>query len=200
MMAIFFVCIIFVGSVLVILSIFLMLYEKNRLHDYRKDLREKKEDIIQIIEDAEELITEINRFSEYTINQIEEKNQVLKEAMEKADLKIKLLYSSEPPYSQFKEVPQQSSYDEMSAHRKPKELEQKAMPQSSYDGVSVSKINNQIKSHEEIKPANNVKILSFGLKRREIAKLAKSGLDSTAIARILNCGKGEIELIARMGR
>ena len=46
----FFTCIILIGSGLVVFSFFLLLYEK-RLHDYRKDLRERK-DIVQIIEDA----------------------------------------------------------------------------------------------------------------------------------------------------
>ncbi|NLO93212.1 MAG: hypothetical protein GX389_03015 [Clostridiaceae bacterium] len=183
----FFTCIILIGSGLVVFSFFLLLYEKKRLHDYRKDLRERKEDIVQIIEDAEELITEINRFSEYTVNQIEEKNQILTNTISDADLRIELLQSNEfirqniePSYEA--DVRQESEH-------------------IAYDAASVSRIINEDKSRtEELTAANKGKILTFDIKRREIIKLAKSGLDSTEIARILNCGKGEIELIARMGR
>ena len=47
-------------------------------------------------------------------------------------------------------------------------------------------------------PAHKGKILPFDLKKREIINLAKGGLDSTEIARRLNCGKGEIELISKL--
>ena len=44
------------------------------------------------------------------------------------------------------------------------------------------------------------KVIPFDVKRREIVKLSKSGLDSAQIARLLNMGRGEIELIAKIGR
>ncbi len=187
----FFTCIILIGSGLVVFSFFLMLYEKKRLYDYRKDLREKKEDIIQIIEDAEELITEINRFSEYTVNQIEEKNQILANSISEADLKIELLESSELIKPNVETI-----YETIYETNSQQEIEHTA-----YDEASVSRIIDEDNSNtEELAQNNKGKILTFDIKRREIIKLAKSGLNSTEIAKILNCGKGEIELIARMGR
>lgn len=182
-MDVFFTCIIFVGSGLTIFAFLLILYEKNRLHDYRGDLKEKKDELIKVIEDAEELISEMNRFSDYTVTQIEEKNSVLLDTLAEADLKIMQIDSM--------------IMEEVSVS------EHELASVSIYDEDSVTKI------IEEEKPKNNEKIpshvgkgkvLTFDLKRREIIKLAKAGIESTEIARILNCGKGEIELIARMGR
>lgn len=181
-MTLFFTCIILVGSGLTVFSIMLMLYEKKRLHDYRSDLREKKEDLINIIEDAEELITEMNRFSEYTITQLEEKNEFLLKSLAEADLKIEMLNSVEIC----------ESFDVKSDH-------------PVYNVDSVNKIIEEEKCLQDKTvntptPIRKGKVLTFDSKRREIIKLAKSGLCSTEIARLLNCGKGEIELIARMGR
>lgn len=175
-MAVFFTCIMLIGSGLTLFAIFLMLAEKRRLHDYRADIKEKKEDLINVIEDAEALISEMNRFSDYVVTQLEEKNALLAQNIAEADLKIELLSSS---YSVIEQVRSETFYDE----------------------AAISKI------LEEEKPIpapsampRKSKVLTFDTKRREIIKLAKSGLDSTEIARLLNCGKAEIELIAKMGR
>lgn len=176
-MAVFFICIILIGSGLTLFALILMLFEKKRLHDYRSDLREKKEDLIKVIEDAEELITEMNRFSEYTVTQLEEKNDVLLKSIAEADLKIELM----------------NSYN----------MEEDSVNSSAiYDESAVSQILEEENpmAHDITASPRKSKVLTFDLKRREIIKLAKSGLDCTEIARLLNCGKGEIELISRMGR
>lgn len=210
----FFTCIIFIGSGLVLFSFLLMLYEKKRLYDYRNDIRDKKEDLIQIIEDAEELITEINRFSEYTVNQIEETSQVLTKNISEADLKIEALQSSqfikpyyEANYTRMYDNSHNTNYQfndkrVESTHDTKQEVNfEHTQESSAYDEASVSRIIDEGKPKaENLISANKGKILTFDLKRREIIKLAKSGLNSTEIAKIINCGKGEIELIARMGR
>lgn len=183
-MAVFFTCIILVGSCLTIFAFILMLYEKKRLHDYRGDLKEKKEELIKVIEDAEELITEMNRFSDYTVTQIEEKNSVLLDAIAEADMKLLQLDSKV-----FEEV---SLSDPVSTYS------------PEYDEASIARILEEDKPHDNNEKKSlyvgKGKVLTFDIKRREIVKLAKTGMDSTEIARILNCGKGEIELISRMRR
>ncbi len=178
----FFICIILIGSGITLFAFFLMLAEKRRLHDYRTDVKEKKEDLIKVIEDAEELVSEMNRFSDYVVTQIEEKHARLTDSIKEADLRVDLLTSPE-------EV---------------KEVQKVALIAAPlYDQMSIEKI---IEEEKPTEPENDMssgrkgKVLTFDVKRREILKLAKMGLDSTEIARLLNCGKGEIELIARMGR
>lgn len=176
-MAVFFTCIILIGSGLTLFALVLMLFEKKRLHDYRSDLREKKEDLIKVIEDAEELVNEMNRFAEYTVTQLEEKNDALLKSIAEADLKIKRLDSVniEEDSGNIPVVYDESAVSQILEEEKPDTYGIEAAPRK-------------------------CKVLTFDLKRREIIKLAKSGLDSTEIARLLNCGKGEIELISRMGR
>jgi len=161
-----------------------MLFEKKRLHDYRTDLREKKEDLIRVIEDAEELITEMNRFSEYTVTQLEEKHEALQKTIAEADLRIEMMNSFGMDENTMYLSSCQNSM---------------TVPQY-YDETSISRILKEEKPETSSAAAvqRRSKVLTFDLKRREIIKLAKSGLDSTEIARLLNCGKGEIELISRM--
>lgn len=176
-MAAFFVCIILIGSGITIFALILLLAEKHRLHDYRIDIKDKKNDLIKVIEDAEDLISEMNRYSDYVVTQIEDKHNALSKSIEDADLKIEFMNS----------LSNVKTLDYISP---------------SYDEASVEKIIEE----EQLEPAKSTnavkkgKVLTFDLKRREIIKLAKSGLDSTEIARRLNCGKGEIELIAKLGR
>jgi hypothetical protein len=176
-MAVFFTCIILVGTGITIFALFLLLAEKHRLHDYRTDLKDKKNDLIKVIEDAEELINEMNRYSDYVVTQIEEKHSALTRSISDADSRIELLNSASSAEVSDKS---QQAYDEASIIK----ILQEENPEPSNCAIPVKK----------------GKVLTFDLKRREIIKLAKSGLDSTEIARRLNCGKGEIELIAKIGR
>ena len=176
-MTAFFTCIVLVGSGITVFALILLLAEKHRQHDYRMDLKDKKEDLIKVIEDSDELISEMNRYSDYVVTQIEEKHSELDRSILAADIRMEFLNSAagcEPP----KETVQ------------------------IYDAAAVSKILEEEEPAAEnyTPPARKGKVLTFDLKRREIVKLAKSGLDSTEIARQLNCGKGEIELIAKMGK
>lgn len=176
-MAVFYTCIILIGSGLTLFALILMLFEKKRLHDYRTDLREKKEDLIKVIEDAEELVNEMNRFAEYTVTQLEEKNDALLKSIAEADLIIERLNSvnTGEASGNISSVYDESAVSQILEEEKPDTSDIEAAPRK-------------------------CKVLTFDIKRREIIKLAKSGLDSTEIARLLNCGKGEIELISRMGR
>ena len=176
-MSLFFTCIILIGSGITLFSLFLMLAEKKRLHDYRTDLKESKENLIKVIEDAELLVSEMNNFAEYIVTQLEDENESLLSNIAEADLRIDMLSSLPVPTIEAEKI-----YDEESVSRI---LEEEGRPEE----VTVKN-----------SPVRKGKVLTFDLKRREIKKQKKSGLDSTEIARILNCGKGEIELISRMGR
>ncbi|MDI9513756.1 MAG: hypothetical protein QM224_01555, partial [Bacillota bacterium] len=90
-MTVFFTCITLVGSGIVLFSLLLMLAEKRRIHDYRKDAAEKKDDLIQVIEDAELLIEEMNKFSVYAVSKLEEKSDMLNQTIHEADRRLEAM-------------------------------------------------------------------------------------------------------------
>ena len=74
--------------------------------------------------------------------------------------------------------------------------------EKSSDAVSeISDITENSKDdHAEVIQLKKGKIISFDAKKREVLNLYKEGVGSTEIARMLNMGKGEIELISRMSK
>jgi len=189
-MAVFFTCIILAGSGIVLFALLLMLAEKKRIHDYRKDAAEKKDELIQVIEDAELLIDEMNKFSVYTVSRLEEKNDILKQTIQEADRRIEALSGvlESVPGSFPAPVPAENE----NAHK---------------TGIGQDTGNKQeIRNEKDIASIidsqlfRKGKVIPFDVKRREILKLSKSGLDSVQIARLLNMGRGEIELIERISR
>ena len=175
-MTVFFTCITLVGSGIVLFSLLLMLAEKRRIHDYRKDAAEKKVDLIQVIEDAELLTEEMNKFSVYAVSKLEEKSDMLNQTIHEADRRLEAMNG----------LFESSSGTVM----EPDEKEIPAEPRNEQDIDSI--IHSQL--------FKKGKVIPFDVKRREIVKLSKSGLDSAQIARLLNMGRGEIELIAKIGR
>lgn len=175
-MSVFFACIILIGSSVAIIALFMILAEKRRQYDYRQEAGEKKDELIKVIEDAELLIDEMNKFSDFVVSSFEQKNLDLKNTLKEADLRIETVNGA------------LNSLPEGSAEVYPGLFEK--APEEERDISSVIESQLQKKG----------KVIPFDVKRREIIKLSKSGLDSTQIARILNMGKGEIELIAKMGR
>lgn len=172
-MTVFFICITLIGSGLLLLAIILVLAEKSRLREYSNDMKDKKEDLVNAIEDAEELITEMSSFADYLVAQLDEKKKQLNQTVEEADRRIELLNIQDTLKESVTRY-NEEAIDENLAELE-SELDQEDIPRKA-------------------------KVLAFDSKRREIIKLANNGLDSTEIARLLNCGKGEIELIAKIGR
>ncbi|NLU33151.1 MAG: hypothetical protein GXX04_11085 [Clostridiaceae bacterium] len=193
-MAVFFTCITLAGSGIVLFALFLMLAEKRRVHDYRKDAAEKKDELIQVIEDAELLIEEMNKFSVYTVSKLEEKNEILNQTIHEADRRIEAL----------------NGFLDSVPGAMPAPMENQ-MPRESRNGQDTTN-EQDIAGGQDIRNAQDIdsiinsqlfkkgKVIPLDVKRREILKLSKSGLDSVQIARLLNMGRGEIELIERIGR
>jgi len=178
-MTAFFVCIILIGIMIVSITIVWIVIERKNSRDYRLEIDESRYELQQTIDDAEQLIDELNNFSDYIVSRMEEKQQeiesIIKSVSEKADL-IENIAVQASSTNQF----QEKSEDEISE-------------------VSIVTENNQEEPAETIQVRKG-KIISFDAKKREVMNLYKKGVCSTEIARMLNMGKGEIELISRMSK
>jgi len=85
-MIIFFVCIVLLGIFITGAALLFILADKSRSHDFIQDLSSKKQELIDVIDDAETLVNELNQFSDYVVNQCENKQNELRDVIEKADL------------------------------------------------------------------------------------------------------------------
>lgn len=178
-MSVFFTCIILLGSGLVVFALLWMLAEKRRLYDYREDVKERKEDLIKVIEDAETLIEEMNRFSDYVVTTLEQSHEGLQQTIAAADRRIELLDGQ----TAMKDIVMTKSPAADASHEDPMKEDEPAKP-----------------AIIDLELFKRGKVIPFDVKRREILNLAKSGMDAAQIAKLLNMGRGEIELISRMSR
>ncbi|PYG89849.1 hypothetical protein LY28_00446 [Ruminiclostridium sufflavum DSM 19573] len=71
----FYVCIIFLGIILVVGSIFLIIMDRVSGKDFFKEFDRKKDEMFNLIQDSEEMVQELNKMSDYVVTMISEKNQ-----------------------------------------------------------------------------------------------------------------------------
>lgn len=168
-MEIFYICIILVGIFLVCFALIWMVVEKKRNHDYRLDIDERRFELQQAIEDADQLLTELNNFSSYIVNRMEEKQQTLEDILYQVEERLELIKQNKPV----------SSPVNISKAREINDISE----QDTYISTSSE---------------NKGKLIPLDDRKREVIKLHNKGVSSTEIAKMLNMGKGEIELISRM--
>ena len=178
-MTAFFVCIILIGIMVVGIAMVWIVIERKNSRDYRLEVDERRYELQQAIEDAEQLINELNNFSDYIVNRMEEKQQEIESVINAVSEKNDLFENINGQVSNINQFKEKSS-----------------------DAVSeISDITENSKDdHAEVIQLEKGKIISFDAKKREVLNLYKEGVGSTEIARMLNMGKGEIELISRMSK
>lgn len=177
-MTAFFICIILIGILISVIAMVWMIIEKKNMRDYRLDLDERRHDLEHVIEDAEQLLDELNNFSEYIANNLEEKQQSIEAAVRRLNEKLEL-------FNRFQDLNCELQ-DEGTEF---------FVPAQNPDNPEIEIPISEIFNTQRIKKG---KVIPLDIRRHEVIKLYKSGMDSTEIAKMLNMGKGEIELISRM--
>ena len=87
----FFVSLIFFGILLVIVSLIFIFLDKKKVFQFMKSFDDKKQELTEIISDAEEMIEELNKFSDYIVGQMDRKNDELNKSLSNAEEKVNLL-------------------------------------------------------------------------------------------------------------
>lgn len=169
-MTAFFICIILIGVLMTAVAMIWMVIEKKRSRDYRLEINERVHELRQVVEDAEQLLDELNSFSNYIVTRMEEKQQEVESIIQAADRWLDL----------FEQIDIQL---ETPKQEKEPPVEEDMAIMGPIPPTAAGKKAKVIPLHE---------------KKRQVIKLYKDGYDSTEIAKMLNMGIGEIELISRM--
>ncbi len=170
-MTAFFICIILIGVLMTAVAMLWMVIEKKRSRDYRLEINERVHELQQVVEDAEQLLDELNSFSNYIVTRMEEKQQEVESVIQAADRRLDL----------FEQIDIQS---ETSKQEKETPILED-MPVNEPVPAAAAAV-------------KKAKVIPLHEKKRQVIKLYKDGYDSTEIAKMLNMGIGEIELISRM--
>ena len=192
-----YVSIIFTGIMLILISLGMIAYDRKKAFDYSTKLENKKDELEVVISDADQIITEMNKFSDYIVTQMEIKNEEMHKNLKLFDEKL-LHINTTISESSFEGVIVQqgvvnsSNFERnndfnhsTSNHKKNEEVQSNNLV-----GTTVHKIHSKVK--EKVVPINN--------KYHQIQQLSQKGLSETEIAKKLNMGKGEVQLFLGMNK
>lgn len=214
----FYVSMIFIGIVLIMASLIWVAFEKKGSFSFMKKLEEKKQDMVSIINDAEQMIEELNKFSDYIVTQMDVKNEELRNNLKTADEEIKQLHSR--IVEQLVEVPEKIA----AANENRIEVRKEATSIKVVNGIcleAVQKPSEQfitqnsdlviesaaleqaipkrlLNSKQAIR--RNDKVIPIDGRYKEVLRLSGDGFNDTEIAKKLSMGKGEIQLILEINK
>ena len=192
----FYVALIFFGIILIFFSLIWVVLGKKKVFSFMKNFDEKKQELVEIINDAEQMIEELNKFSDYIVTQMDLKNEELRVNLKKADKEVKNLANRADEIITARVV----NGDNGEMVVRPQEplfkynsdivIESMDFGNTSLKTVPVQKT--PIRRTEKVIQINN--------KYTEVLRLSECGFDDVEIAKKLNMGKGEIELILGLSK
>lgn len=196
----FYVSLVFLGILIVLFSLICIFLDKKKIFDSTKNYEEKKQQLIEIINDAEQMIDEMNKFSDYIVNRMDLKNDELNKNLQFAEEKLNALSNrAKIIYDKTKETAigeneVECGLTDMEAvsSEKPEIMDtvRVSYPAAAAVNGSTAGFENTfipLRRREKVIPINN--------KYSEVSRLSQEGMQSLEIARRLNIGKGEVELI-----
>ncbi|HHW47808.1 MAG TPA: hypothetical protein GXX14_04210 [Clostridiaceae bacterium] len=175
--------IIFTGIVLIIVALVSVLFDRKKSWDFDKRIDEKKQELLELISDAEEMVNELNRISDYIVTQVNAKSDELRQSLRECESKLK-------------EINSRVCFDANNDVTTEKETDIKSIiiENKNSGDFSAEQTDNVLDDN------NNEKGIPVKAKYREVLQLAEKGLTDTEIAKRLNIGKGEIQLILELNR
>jgi hypothetical protein len=214
----FYVSLIFFGILLILFSLVCIFLDKKKVFSFSKNFEDRKQELVEIINDAEQMIEELNKFSDYIVNQMDIKNEQLNRNLKAADEKVndlskraKAAVNEATSISELVETRQfeaKVSKNHAIMMEPVAEAAGIAVNSGISGGVIISGVNetasarkipglvadkvncppmHSAKKSEKVIPINN--------KYSEVIRLSQEGLYEVEIAKKLNMGKGEVELI-----
>ena len=218
----FYVSLIFIGIVIISISLILILLDKNKAFSFVKNYEKKKQELVEIIYDAEQMIEELNKFSDYVVTQMDFKNEELSLNLRKAHEEIKTMTlrsqnNCRMP-EEVKTAYETEIFEDIKAQKNMQVRQDIAVNENYKAPVIIPeplfKLNSDIEI-ENINFAKNSsntagvfksqnartdKVIPINNKYNEVLRLTKLGMTEVDIARRLNMGKGEIRLILKLNK
>jgi len=202
----FYVCIIFLGVLLVFASLFFIVMDRVNGKDFFKEFDRKKDEMFSLIQDSEEMVQELNRMSDYVVTIISEKNQEFFNKSINFNTQESSVKLEEVSVHELKELVDQVQEELLlpsDENTKQNEISEAAVPQNEEPDVQ-RLVNTQFTYNKEIYNKDSIDIgktkLTLNNRRREVLQMIEQGLSNDEISDILKIGKGEIGLIRGLSR
>lgn len=217
----FYMSIMFIGIVLIAVSLFWILLDRKQAFDYSKGIKESKAELLKIMDDAEAMMEELNKFSGYIVEQMDAKNEEMNLSLKKIDerlMRLDLKVEERSAVKERKEVKDNKEIKERKAAKTNNRTRKVSNgDKQGLNEVSGSQLENnrnenvkEFPKHDNLSSAqvhNGVqqtkvkeKVIPLKGRYKEVLNLLENGLNETEIAKKLNIGKGEIQLILGMSK
>lgn len=175
-----YIVLLFIGVLMTFIQLVYLTAGKRGLTKSIKILEEKKEELASLVSDAELMVDELNRISDFIVEKVDAKNGDVEKALKSID--ERMLY--------FKTI--EEELKRIVSGIKRNRIKQEPRNISIFDSNAVPKSKDAAALKEKIIPLN--------AKHSQVMGMAKMGLNDTEIAKNLNIGKGEIELILGLNK
>ena len=189
------------GVAIVCAAVVLIISDIKKNKELVRVAEAERNELQSIIDDAELMVDELNNFSDYIISQIEQKNSEVGQHMSKLDEKLKKVMETQVRMdlsgARFKGV----KYAEDIADNKAEKTKRLVfkMAQRSRGSSSAENKPYDIRLIKEKGAPKSARESALDLvnnkKYGNVLKYSKEGMSEAEIARSLNIGKGEVELI-----
>lgn len=201
----FYLNMIFFGIIIVLSAVVWTIYDWRKSIKKKNIFEKQKDDFLEIISGADQMIDELNKLSGYIVNIIEKSSEELDEKMRNIEQKIeymKLLAEkgakvSDGTVTDSNEKEKIDGYNNASQPALVDGCEYKENPDiDSKDNITdIQQHRGNDFNASRLEGKGEKKVLKLNNKSRQVIDMAKNGFDDTEIAKRLNIGKGEIELI-----
>ncbi|MCR4434469.1 MAG: hypothetical protein QHH06_00905 [Clostridiales bacterium] len=211
----FYMSIILLGMALVVTTFVWIIYDKKKSLDYVKKVDEKREELINIISDSEQMIDELNKFSDYIVNQVDLKKEELCLCLQNISQQVEQVKAKTDKSETGQPVPIEKAAIESAEDicgdgaeilpSKKSDLIIENMELREEAAARVKRYRLHTGAKVKVVPAEKKiiaaeKIIPINSKYKDVIRLANEGLSDTSIAKQLDMGKGEVQLILGINR
>lgn len=196
----FYASLIFLGIILILLSMAWVIADKKKVFGAARDLDRKKQELVEIINDAEQMIEELNKFSDYIVTQMDLKNGELEANLKSAQENIKRLGEQAQSISMAEKQPEIRRYEETAKEDKSIAVSVAGTLSSTAAEILLHDASNPLMHLNRQPVKKSEKVIHINNKYSEVVRLAAEGFSELEIAKSLNMGKGEVALILGVNR
>ncbi len=210
------ICIILLASTL---GIYIYLCRK-KVFSFIGSYEAKKKELNELVIDAEEMVNELNKFSEYIVNQVDSKNEEISKTLKFAEEKVMLLQQrvdnlvissknicKTEMISNIKSVSEISEAECDELQNEDSHLLEDGKTLTAMNGDSIIKGSSVISAYTTLQHSTSglvskkkEKVIPLNTKYSEVIRMSQQNMSIHEIAKVLNIGKGEVELVLDMRR
>lgn len=166
------------GVLTIFIALLYFFLSKSKLGKFIKTYEDRKNELNDIVSDAEHMVDELNRISGYVADQIEQKSDELNNSIKSAE-------------DMLEDLSKRAELIVKAANEKTSLAVNGSFASKAKTAAAYAK---HYRNNHTSQLGKKEKVIQFNNKYSEVMRLSQEGMGSLEIARELNIGKGEVEL------